>query len=292
MDKAGRANQPTARFGIMKLNLFRIVICSAVAAFFTALPITEAAPAQPSNLEKSEAVVGRIVGNYRLTDLNGGTERFFGLDRKPTLVSFFYAECAEGCPLVLDNIAEVLRKLPKDLRDGLAVVSISIDPVHDTPAVLADYSKPFVNEFKNWRFATTTGDTIMMLTSDLGFAFEKKPDGSIDHLNRITLINSSGLVLKHFYGTNITSEEVAEALKDVAAGRTLKSGLASIFDKALIFCSKYDPSTNRYVTDIGYMIGVITQVLLCVGVIVFLMSPMYWDTFNLAKRRAEKSAPK
>ena len=262
-----------------------------IAAFLSAFSIAEAAHTQPSNLEKSEAVVGRTVGNYRLFDLNGGTERFFGLDRKPTLVSFFYADCAEGCPLVIDNIADVLRKLPQDLRDGLAVVSISIDPVKDTPAVMKSYSKPFVNEFKNWRFATATEDTIRMLTSDLGFAYERKKDGSIDHLNRFTLINSSGLVLKHFYGGNIKSEEVAGALKDIAEGRTLKSGLASILDKALIFCSKYDPVTKRYVTDIGYLAEVVMQVLFSLGVVAFLMSPMFWDTFRLSKTRAEKSAP-
>ncbi len=263
-----------------------MVIAAVLSLFSTA----EAAHSQPSNLEKSEAVVGRTVGNYRLTDLNGGTERFFGLDRKPTLVSFFYANCAEGCPLVLDNIAEVLRKLPKDLRDGVAVVSISIDPVNDTPAVMASYSKPFVNEFKNWRFATATEDTIKMLTSDLGFVYEKRKDGSIDHLNRFTLINSSGMVLKHFYGANIKSEEFAGTLQDIAGGKTLKSGLASIIDKALIFCSKYDPATKRYVTDTGYLAEVVMQVLFALAVVAFLMSPMYWDTFNLSKRRAEKSA--
>ncbi|MBI3581913.1 MAG: SCO family protein [Nitrospinae bacterium] len=232
--------------------------------------------------------MGRTVGNYRLFNLEGGTERFFGLDRKPTLVSFFYTGCSEGCPLVLNNIAGVLGKLPKELRDDVAVVSISIDPAHDTPAVLAGYSKPFVKEFKNWRFATATEETIRMLTSDLGFAYEKKEDGSMEHLNRVTLINSSGLVLKHFYGTDVKAEDVAGALKDIARGRTLSSGLASVFDKALIFCSKYDPVTKRYVTDVGYLMEVAIQWLFALGVAAFLMSPMFWDTFGLSKRRAEK----
>lgn len=275
----------------MKHTLFRIVTPLTIAAFLSAFPIAEAAPTQPSSLEKSEAVVGRTVGNYRLADLNGGSERFFGLDRKPTLVSFFYANCAEGCPLVLDNIAEVLRKLPKDVRDGVAVISITIDPVNDTPAVMKAYSKPFVDEFKNWRFATATEDTIRMLTTDLGFVYEKKKDGSIDHLNRFTLINSSGLVLKHFYGGNIKSEELAAALKDIAEGKTLTSGLASIFDKALIFCSKYDPVTKKYVTDTGYLAEVMLQIIFALGVVAFLMSPMYWDTFGLSKSRTEKGTP-
>ncbi len=271
----------------MRLIMGRLVI----AAFLSAFSIAEAAPIQPSNLEKSEAVVGRTVGNYRLFDLNGGMERFFGLDRKPTLVSFFYSGCSEGCPLVLNNIAAVLGKLPKELRDGVAVLAISIDPTHDTPAVLASYSKPFVKEFKNWRFATATEETIKMLTSDLGFAYEKKEDGSIEHLNRVTLINSSGVVLKHFYGTNIKSEEVAGALKDMAEGRTLRSGLASIFDKALIFCSKYDPVAKRYVTDVGYLASIVMQMIFSLGIVAFLMSPMFWDTFGLSKSRAKKSAP-
>lgn len=275
----------------MKHNLFRIVDSLVVAAVLFAVPIAEAAPTGQSNLERSEAVVSRTVGNYRLTDLNGGSERFFGLDRKPTLVSFFYASCVEGCPLVLDNIAEVLRKLPKELRDGVAVVSITIDPVNDTPAVMKDHAKPFVDEFKNWRFATATEDTIKMLTTDLGFVYEKRKDGGIDHLNRFTLINSSGLVLKHFYGGNIKSEELAGALKDIAEGRTLTSGLASIFDKALIFCSKYDPVTKRYITDTGYLTEVVMQVLFALGVVAFLMSPLYWDTFGLSKSRAEKRMP-
>lgn len=269
----------------------RILNLLVVAALMSAFSTTEAAPTPPSNLEKSEAVLGRTVGNYRLFDLDGGMERFFGLDRKPTLVSFFYTGCSEGCPLVLNNIAGVLGKLPKELRDGVAVVAISIDPTHDTPEVLANYSKPFVKEFKNWRFATATEETIRMLTTDLGFVYEKKADGSMEHLNRVTLINSSGLVLRHFYGTDIKSEDVARALKDIAEGRTLRSGLASIFDKALIFCSKYDPVAKRYVTDTGYLMSIVMQVIFTLAMVVFLMSPMFWDTFGLSKSRTEKSKP-
>lgn len=79
-----------------------------------------------------------------VSELQGGTG--------PMAVNFIFATCTTICPVMTATFAQMLRELgPQASR--IRVVSITIDPEHDTPAVLARYAERF-DAPPGWRFLT------------------------------------------------------------------------------------------------------------------------------------------
>ena len=82
---------------------------------------------------------GSIGGAMSLTDETGAPVTDADLFKKPALVYFGYTFCPDVCPL--DNVrnAEALDILKTQGID-IASYFISVDPVRDTPEVMADYT--------------------------------------------------------------------------------------------------------------------------------------------------------
>lgn len=77
-------------------------------------------------------------------------------DGRPVILNFIYTSCTTICPLASHTLAELQDKLGSE-RSKVHMVSVSIDPEQDTPAVLANYAKKYGAE-KQWRFYTGTKD--------------------------------------------------------------------------------------------------------------------------------------
>jgi protein SCO1 len=72
--------------------------------------------------------------------------------KKPVMLNFVFTTCGGICPMMSATFSQVQQKLGAD-SDKVQMVSISIDPEHDTPAVLADYAKKF-SAGPQWQFMT------------------------------------------------------------------------------------------------------------------------------------------
>jgi protein SCO1/2 len=80
----------------------------------------------------------------RLYDLvNGG---------KPVVLDFIYGTCTTICPVLSANFTNFQRRLGDGIRN-VQLVSISIDPEHDTPAVMKKYLKNYQAR-PGWDFLT------------------------------------------------------------------------------------------------------------------------------------------
>lgn|GEM_PF-2170298 len=95
-----------------------------------------------------------------MIDADGKERRLhdFFSDGKIILLSFIYSTCIDvnGCPLATAVMYDIQRKIKNDpvLRDRLQMLSLSFDPVYDTPEVLSLYGGRYANA-GNWRFLTT-----------------------------------------------------------------------------------------------------------------------------------------
>jgi len=63
-------------------------------------------------------------------------------DGRPVIMNFIYSSCTTICPVLSHVFSKAQAKLGKE-RDQVHMVSISLDPEHDTPAKLIAYSKKF-----------------------------------------------------------------------------------------------------------------------------------------------------
>ena len=67
----------------------------------------------------------------------------------PLLLQFIFTTCPAVCPVLAGTFGKARDRLP----DGTRLISISIDPEHDTPARLADYARRF-GAGPGWHFLT------------------------------------------------------------------------------------------------------------------------------------------
>jgi protein SCO1/2 len=77
---------------------------------------------------------------------------------KPVLLDFFFATCTTVCPVLSAGFSSLLKTLGADARE-LRVVSIAIDPDHDTPEVLRAYRERF-EAGPDWELLTGSRDDI------------------------------------------------------------------------------------------------------------------------------------
>jgi protein SCO1/2 len=71
----------------------------------------------------------------------------------PVAVNFIFTTCTTICPVMTATFAQMRKELG-DEADRIQLVSITIDPEHDTPSVLASYAEKFDAKTTGWQFLT------------------------------------------------------------------------------------------------------------------------------------------
>jgi len=109
--------------------------------------------------------------NVALTTQDGKVVRFYDdlLKGKAVAINLVYTRCTANCPLETAKLAQVQRLLGDRVGKDIFFYSISIDPAHDTPAVLKAYAEKF-HVGPGWLFLTGNEDDIKLLGKRLGLS--------------------------------------------------------------------------------------------------------------------------
>lgn len=132
-----------------------------------------------------------VVPEFTLVERSGAPVTRADLLGRPWVADFFFTRCAVYCPRLTARMQELGERLPARAR--VRRVSISVDPEHDTPEVLAQYARKSGVDSED--FTLLTGDLeAIKKTSVEGFkmALEGTPDAGADHLG---MLHGSHLVL-------------------------------------------------------------------------------------------------
>ncbi len=152
-----------------------------------------------------------IVPSFQLVDQNGqsfGSQQLLG---KIWIADFVYSTCPGPCPMISSRMGET----QKPLRDtDVQLVSFSVDPEHDTPAVLREYAAK-LNAQDRWHFLTGDKSTIYRLSRD-GFKLASGEGGAAGpiHSTRIVLVDRSSMIRGYYDATD--ADAVTRILADVA----------------------------------------------------------------------------
>jgi protein SCO1 len=92
------------------------------------------------------------------------------------------------------------------------LLSISIDPENDNPAVLRSYGEHYAGRvdpsFTHWEFASGSPEQVRQAADFFGLAYNQK-DGQIVHGLRTVLIGKDGKVAKVYSGNDWKPGDVA-----------------------------------------------------------------------------------
>ncbi len=89
---------------------------------------------------------------FSMTDQTGTARTQADLAGKVLLVDFIFTSCPDICPTLTARMAEVGKRYVRE--PDLHLVSFTVDPVTDTPAVLAAYGERFNAYPTRWSFYT------------------------------------------------------------------------------------------------------------------------------------------
>jgi len=206
-------------------------------------------------MERSEAAIGRQIGNYNLLDSTGAALPLASYRGKPLIVSLVYTSCSSVCPPTTQHLIAAVGQAAKLIgTDRFAVLTVGFDARNDTPARLAQFASVQRVKFANWRLATGDAATIAALLHDLGFSYAAVA-GGFDHIAQTTIVDRDGIVRRHIYGDDFPIQMFMEPLKDTIYGTTTAFSPAGLIDRIRFICTAFDPGSGRYRIDYGLAFG-------------------------------------
>jgi protein SCO1/2 len=166
---------------------------------------------------------GQPVPNVNLVDENG---RKFDLEAyrgKAVAITFMYTKCPMPtfCPMMDRNFASVQTKLKDErIQQKVQLLSVSIDPIVDTPPVLKKHASELKADPTVWTFATGDRDDIDQFAARFGLTVTRSQTDQRDitHTLRTAIVDAQGNLVKVYVGNEWTPDQAFADLKAVAGG--------------------------------------------------------------------------
>jgi protein SCO1/2 len=129
--------------------------------------------------------------NVALTTHKGDVVHFYDLIKgKIVAIELIYTSCEYSCPLETARLVQVQRLLGDRMGRDVFFYSISIDPEHDTPAVLKGYAEHY-GAGPNWLFLTGKAADIELLSKKLGLYTDPNPENKDGHTPTLLIGNEA-----------------------------------------------------------------------------------------------------
>lgn len=128
--------------------------------------------------------------NTVLTTQDGKQVRFYDdlIKGKIVAIDLIYTTCKYACPLETARMAQVQKLVGDAMGKEVFFYSITIDPEHDTPAVLKEYAEKF-HAGPGWTFLTGKAEDIEMLSKKIGLYSEPDPSDPDGHTPSVLVGN-------------------------------------------------------------------------------------------------------
>jgi protein SCO1 len=150
---------------------------------------------------------------FVLVDQRGHRLSLADLRGKVLALSFVFTTCSDTCPIVTAKLVDIQRRLGGDFGRRVHFVSISVDPLTDTPERLRAYAARFNADTPGWSFLTGTPAQIENVVLRFGAYARHAEHGAVDHLNLTSLIDSQGRLRVQYLGYRFKVDEMLADLQ-------------------------------------------------------------------------------
>jgi protein SCO1/2 len=126
-------------------------------------PAAEPSPAQ------------KYFGDTVLVNQDGKEMRFYSdlIKDKIVVIDVMFTSCTGACPIMSSTFAKIQERLGDRIGKDVNLISISVDPVNDTPAKLKEYAARF-NAKPGWYFVTGPKENVDAALKKLGQYVESR----------------------------------------------------------------------------------------------------------------------
>jgi len=161
-----------------------------------------------------------VLDGIELRDQRGQAVDAPSLRGRPVLLNFVFSGCSSTCPLQVRELAALHSALPADVRGAVRFLSVTVDPVHDTPQSLAEFARRMGADLPGWRFATGAPPQVEALTARMrAFDTRRGQPRPQDHRTSLYLFDAGGMLVQRFAGVPVDRIRVADELSRLVRQR-------------------------------------------------------------------------
>jgi len=165
----------------MKRILFLVPV---LLSFLSVAPAQSKPPAPPDphathapTTDKEQSAGAKYFSDVELLDQDGRKVRFYSdvLKGRTVVINALFTSCTNVCPPMSRNFERIQEALGQRLGKDVFLVSITVDPLTDTPARLKEYAQKF-HARAGWSFLTGKKENVDWALYKLGQYVQDKND--------------------------------------------------------------------------------------------------------------------
>ena len=159
---------------------------------------------------------GQRVPDFTLTDQSKRQISLRGLEGKVVAVNFVYTRCPlpQYCVRMVNSFGHLQKRFRERLGRDLVLLTISFDPIHDQPAVLAEYASSWKADPNVWHFLTGPEAEVSRVCGLFGLGFWRD-EATFTHSLRTVLIDRDGKLVANLEGNQFTPEQLGDLVQAV-----------------------------------------------------------------------------
>jgi protein SCO1 len=157
---------------------------------------------------------GDAVPDFTLTDQAGRRVALSQWAGKVVAVTFIYTSCPlpDYCFRLANNFGQLKERFAGRMGRDVVLLSISFDPVHDTPKVLAKYASTWKADPESWHFLTGPLDDVKAVSRRFGLNFWPD-DVYFTHSLHTLVIDRQGRLAADFEGNQFTARQLGDYME-------------------------------------------------------------------------------
>jgi protein SCO1/2 len=158
-----------------------------------------------------ELGVGEPVPDFTLTDQTGRRISLSQFAGKVVAAAFVYTSCPlpNYCFRLSNNLGRLQKRFAERMGRDLVLLSVTMDPARDTPAVLAKYATTWKADANSWHFLTGPDADVSAVCHKFGVNFW--PDeGALTHSLHTVVIDRQGRLAANFEGNEFSAEQLGD----------------------------------------------------------------------------------
>jgi len=160
--------------------------------------------------------LGQQVSDFALTDQTGRRVTLSQFSGKVVAATFIYTRCPlpNYCFRLSNNFGRLQKRFTDRVGRDLMLLTITMDPVHDLPEVMANYAKTWKADPDSWRFLTGPPAEVQKVCRQFGVNFW--PDeGNLTHSLHTIVIDRQAKLAANFEGNEFSAQQLGDFLATI-----------------------------------------------------------------------------
>lgn len=165
--------------------------------------------------------VGDHVPDFILIDQNRQNVSLSQFAGKIVLITFTYTHCAlpNFCFRIANHFRLLQNRFAAQMGSDLEFLTITFDPLHDTPEVMAKYGKTWNADPNNWRLLTGSPSDIQAVCGKFGVSFWSD-EGLMNHSLHTFVIDREGRLVTDLEGNEYSTDQLGDLVQSLLSRST------------------------------------------------------------------------